>query len=64
MGLASAFLEYIRIEYPDALHRLESENENDHAMEVYRNKGFSELPYVETVRNSCESAPEDNECFE
>ena len=50
-GLASAFLEYIRKAYPDALHRLESEYENDHAMDVYRHKGFTELPYVEMVRD-------------
>lgn len=50
MGLASAFLEYLKREYPDTLHRLEAEYENEHAMEVYRHKGFSELPYVEMVR--------------
>lgn len=54
LGLASAFLEFIRKEYPDALHRLEAENENGHAMEVYRHQGFSELPYVEMVRDKQE----------
>ena len=52
LGLASAFLEYIRREYPDALHRLESEHENEHAMEVYKHKGFTELPYVEMIRET------------
>ena len=52
LGLASAFLEYIRKEYPDALHRLESEHDNEHAMEVYKHKGFTELPYVEMIRET------------
>lgn len=52
LGLASAFLDYIKNEYPDALHRLESEHENGHAMEIYRKNGFRELPYVEMVRDA------------
>ena len=50
LGLASAFLEFIKKQYPDALHRLEAEYENEHAMEVYKHNGFTELPYVEMVR--------------
>lgn len=52
LGLASQFLDYLSAEYPDALHRLEAEHENGHAMEIYKRKGFGELPYVEMVRNA------------
>jgi ribosomal protein S18 acetylase RimI-like enzyme len=52
LGLASQFLDYLASEYPDALHRLEAEHENGHAMEIYKRKGFGELPYVEMVRNT------------
>ena len=52
LGLASQFLDFLAAEYPDALHRLEAEHENGHAMEVYKRKGFGELPYVEMIRNS------------
>ena len=50
MGIASFFLDYILETYPDALHRLEAEYENEHAMEIYKRKDFRELPYVEMVR--------------
>lgn len=52
LGIASQFLDYLASEYPDALHRLEAEHENGHAMDVYKRKGFGELPYVEMVRNT------------
>ena len=50
MGLASQFLEFLSEKYADHILRLESENENEHAMEVYKRKGFSEMPYVEMYR--------------
>jgi GNAT superfamily N-acetyltransferase len=49
-GLASQFLEFLTEKYSDHIIRLESENENEHAMEVYKRKGFSEMPYVEMYR--------------
>ena len=49
-GLASGFFNYIRDVYPDALHRLEAEHENLHAMDVYKSQGFSEMPYAELYR--------------
>lgn len=51
LGLASYFFDYIKEEYPDAVHRLEAEHENEHAVEVYRNNGFDEIPYMEMIRN-------------
>lgn len=52
LGLASQFFSFIEDKYPDALFRLEAEYENEHAMDVYRNKGFSEFPYVEMIRRT------------
>ena len=49
-GLSSEFFDHLRYAYPDALHRLEAEHENLHAMEVYKRKGFEEMPYVELFR--------------
>ena len=52
LGLASRFFEFITAEYPDALLRLEAEQGNVHAMEVYRRKGFKEIPYAEMYRDN------------
>ena len=49
-GFASDFFKHINAAYPDALHRLESEHENLHALEVYKSHGFSEMPYAELYR--------------
>ena len=49
-GFASQFFEFLTEKYSDHILRLESENENEHAMEVYKRKGFSEMPYVEMYR--------------
>ncbi len=51
LGLASYFFDYLKEEYPDAVHRLEAEHENEHAVEVYKRKGFEEIPYMEMIRN-------------
>lgn len=51
-GCASLFFNSIITDYPDHIFRLEAENENAHAMDVYLSKGFRELPYVEMIRNN------------
>lgn len=50
LGIGSAFLQYIRQKYPDAILRLEVEAENERAIAVYRKCGFEELPYMEMKR--------------
>lgn len=50
-GLASEFLAYIQSAYPEAVHRLESEDDNEHANGIYRRKGFRRMPYIEMIRN-------------
>lgn len=52
MGLASEFFSLIEEEFPDSLVRLEAEHQNSHAMEVYKAKGFSEIPYAEMIKGA------------
>lgn len=47
MGIGSGFLKYIECKYPDALLRLEVEEENERALSVYKKCGFDVLPYME-----------------
>lgn len=49
-GLVSVFLDMVRQEYPDAVHRLEAERENERAVGAYTSNGFVELPYLEMIR--------------
>lgn len=52
LGLASEFFRLIEEEYPDSLARLEAERENMHALEVYKAKGFNEIPYAELIKGA------------
>ena len=47
LGLGSRFLRWIEEQYPKALLRLEVEEENEHALHVYKKCGFEVLPYME-----------------
>ena len=47
MGLGSMALKYIEGKYPDALFRLEVEEENERAVNTYKKCGFEVLPYME-----------------
>ena len=47
LGLGSAFFSFIEKKYPDAIFRLEVEEENERAVHVYRKNGFGVLPYME-----------------
>ncbi len=47
MGLGSMTLKYIEEKYPDALFRLEVEEENERAVKTYKKCGFEVLPYME-----------------
>lgn len=46
-GIGAAFLAFAAKSYPDAILRLEAEEENEHAIHVYQKAGFTVLPYVE-----------------
>lgn len=47
LGIGSRFFEYIEKKYPDAIMRLEVEEENENAIRVYKKNGFEFLPYLE-----------------
>lgn len=47
MGLGSMALKYIEEKYPNALLRLEVEEENERAVNTYKKCGFEVLPYME-----------------
>jgi GNAT superfamily N-acetyltransferase len=46
-GIGSAYFAYIEQKYPNALLRLEAEEENHRAISLYRRCGYDTLPYVE-----------------
>jgi ribosomal protein S18 acetylase RimI-like enzyme len=46
-GIGSKSIDYIGEKYPDAILRLEVEEENERAVNVYKKNGFSFLPYLE-----------------
>lgn len=46
-GIGGAFLRFVSEKFPDALQRLEVEEENTRAVGVYQKNGFSFLPYLE-----------------
>ena len=47
LGLGSKFLNFIAEKYPEAILRLEVEEENERAIKTYRKCGFEVLPYME-----------------
>lgn len=47
LGIGSLFLNYIEKKYPNAVFRLEVENENERAVNVYRKCGYEVIPYME-----------------
>ena len=46
-GFGSEFLTFVEKSYPDAILRLEVEEENERAVHVYKKAGFGVLPYME-----------------
>lgn len=49
-GLGTGFFRFLKEKYPDAVLRLEVEEDNEHAVHVYRKAGFDVLPYMEMKR--------------
>lgn len=47
MGIGSQFFAFIEEKYPNALLRLEVEEENERAVRVYKKNGFEVMPYME-----------------
>ena len=48
-GFGSAFFDFLKQKYPSSVFRLEAEEENSGAVNMYRKNGFRELPYVEMI---------------
>lgn len=51
LGIIPKFVEYIKKSYPDAILKLEVEEENKHAIHVYEKIGFSKSPYFQMKKN-------------
>lgn len=49
-GIGQEFLQHMDEQYPEAVIRLEAEEENQRAVYVYRKNGFQELPYLELIK--------------
>ena len=46
-GLGSLFLKFIEDKYPNSVYRLEVEEENERAVNVYKKCGYEFIPYME-----------------
>ena len=51
LGIGSQFIDYITKKYPDALLRLEVEEENARAVHVYKKSGFEFFEYKEMKKS-------------
>jgi len=49
-GIGTRFLRFIEEKYPQAIVRLEVEEENERAVTVYEKNGFQVLPYMQMKR--------------
>lgn len=52
LGIGSRFLQFMTEKYPDAVLRLEVEEENARAVHVYQKCGFDVIPYMEMKRET------------
>jgi ribosomal protein S18 acetylase RimI-like enzyme len=51
MGIGGGFLEFVSQKYPEYVVRLEVEEENEPAVELYKKHGFQFIPYKEMIKN-------------
>ncbi|MBQ6622040.1 MAG: GNAT family N-acetyltransferase [Mogibacterium sp.] len=49
-GLSDRYFDFVKERYPDAIHRLDTEPENTHAIEAFKRNGFEAFPYFEMIR--------------
>ena len=52
-GAGSNFFDFLEKEYPGTIMRLEVEEDNTRAIEVYRKNGYTTLPYMEMKKEIC-----------
>ena len=52
-GIGRAFFAFLHRQYPEAARfRLEAEHENRRALRLYRELGYTELPYLQLIRET------------
>ena len=51
-GIGSRFFAFIEEKYPEAILRLEVEEENERAIRTYQKNGYEFLPYLEMKKDS------------
>ncbi len=52
LGIGSSFFKFIEEKYPHSLFRLEVDDYNTRAVNVYKKCGFDTLPYMEMKKNN------------
>ncbi|MGN1202231.1 MAG: GNAT family N-acetyltransferase [Eubacterium sp.] len=52
LGIGSKFFEYIEEKYPGTILRLEVEQDNERAINVYKKCGYETLPYMEMKKSA------------
>lgn len=50
VGIGSQFLRFVENKYPDSILKLEVEDDNDRAINVYKKNGMEVLPYTEMIK--------------
>lgn len=52
LGIGSCFLKFVEKKYPNSILRLDVEDENERAVNVYKKCGFNVLPYMEMIKHN------------
>ena len=52
LGVGKKFLDYVSNKYEKCVIRLDVEEENEKAVELYKKCGFEVIPYMEMIKNS------------
>lgn len=50
LGIIPRFISFIEAHHQECIFKLEVENDNEHAVHVYKKYGFEDLPYVEMIK--------------
>ncbi len=51
-GIGRQFFAFLEEKYTDVVFRLEAEEENEHAVHVYKKAGYEVLPYMEMIKRT------------
>ncbi len=50
LGLGRRFFDFLHATYPNVVFRLEAEEENQRAVQLYRKQGYETMPYLEMIK--------------